>query len=173
MMQQSIAQRVKAGQCRKEILLNILFIFLSLSGFLLKKGELWYSCHQTHCPRVNHDAAMHQRPPLTIDSHNRPHLIRPCPLTLENSPPCYCCCPCFTLSPYSSVDFSLQPCCCQPWLPRLRKSIPYNLPATQDNRSLASAPPISGGPLQEEAVIPATPEQQLLQQRLEHAELRR
>ncbi len=41
------------------------------------------------------------------------------------------------------------------------------VPVPENNRSLASAPPVSGGPLQEEAAIPATPEQQLLQQRLE------
>lgn len=64
-MKLSIAQLVNTGQCVREFFLNILFIFLSLSGFLLKKGELWYNHHQTQCPRANHDAAMHQRPPLT------------------------------------------------------------------------------------------------------------
>lgn len=40
-------------------------------------------------------------------------------------------------------------------------------PLPENNRSAVSTSPVSGGPLQEEAAIPATPEQQLLQQRLE------
>ena len=62
----SIAQQGKIGQCTRDFLSNILFIFLSLSGFLLKKGELWHKCHQTQWPRANHDAAVHHRPPQPL-----------------------------------------------------------------------------------------------------------